>query len=254
MLSPYSDHHWTSGSLLINASSLTDVTKSWAAAGYQVNIHAIGDLANRNAIDAFIAALKQQCPQATTDADLAACQRTHRFRIEHSQIIHPDDQARIHAIGIIPSIQPTHATSDMKYALDRLGPERTDTEAYRMRSLLDVKPILGSDFPVEPPNPFHGIYAAVARKNPGTGFGVNGSTKGWHTDEALSLDQALWGFTGATAYGAFLEGRAGLIKGRAFADWVVLDEPIESMDVEKLRTLKVKETWVAGRRVYARDD
>ncbi|KID87190.1 amidohydrolase 3 [Metarhizium guizhouense ARSEF 977] len=253
MISPYADHPWTSGSLLVNASTLTTLTKSWAAAGYQVNIHAIGDLANRNAIDAFVEALKQQCPQATTDADLAACQRTHRFRIEHAQIIHPDDQARMHSLGIIPSIQPTHATSDMKYALDRLGPERTDNEAYRMRSLLDINPMLGSDFPVEPPNPFHGIYAAVARKNPGTGLGVNGSHQGWHTDEALSLDQALWGFTGATAYGAFLEGRAGLIKEGAFADWLVLDEPIESLDIEKLRTLQVRETWVAGKKVYARD-
>lgn len=254
MIEPYADHPWTSGSLLINATGLTDVTKSWAAAGYQVNIHAIGDLANRNAIDAFVAALKQECPDAVTDEALATCQIQHRFRVEHSQIIHPDDQKRMHAIGIIPSIQPTHATSDMKYALDRLGPERTDKEAYRMRSLLDISPVLGSDFPVEPPNPFHGIYAAVARKNPGTGHGVDGSNKGWHTDEALDMDQALWGFTGGAAYGAFLEGSAGVIKEGAFADWVVLDEPIEEMDVEKLRTLKVRETWVAGRRVYAKNE
>ncbi|RSM06468.1 hypothetical protein CDV31_009068 [Fusarium ambrosium] len=275
MLEPYSDHPWTSGTLLINASALTDVTKRWAADGYQVNIHAIGDLANRNAIDALEAALVQQClneataqdasPSASDDATkqstndsqdqakaLAACQSRHRFRIEHAQIIHPDDQRRIHSIGIIPSIQPTHATSDMKYALSRLGSDRLSSSAYRMRSLLPAQPILGSDFPVEPPNPFQGIYAAVTRRNPHTGRGTDDSPDGWHTEEALSLDQALWGFSGAPAYGAFLDGRAGVIREGALADWVVLDHPIEKVDLEDLRTLKVRETWVAGKRVYQR--
>ncbi|KAL6819293.1 amidohydrolase family domain-containing protein [Trichoderma camerunense] len=252
MLEPYSDHPWTSGSLLINASALTEVTKAWAREGFQVNIHAIGDLANRNAIDAFEAALKKQCGQD----DLADCQSKHRFRIEHSQIIHPDDQKRMHALGIIPSIQPTHATSDMKYAEERLGPKRTKEEAYRMKSVLDIKPILGSDFPVEPPNPFQGIYAAVTRRNPHTGLGPDpkNPSLGWHTQETLSLDEALMGFTQNVAYGAFIEQYAGSIRRGAFADWVVLDEPLEEMDVEKLRTLKVRETWVAGRRVYSRDE
>lgn len=258
MLDPYSDHPWTSGSLLINASALTRVTKSWASKGFQVNIHAIGDLANRNAIDAFQAALEQQCSVANDDeALLAECQSNHhRFRIEHAQIIHPDDQKRIRALGIIPSIQPTHATSDMKYAEQRLGPERTSSEAYRMKSLFDVNPVLGSDFPVEPPNPFHGIYAAMTRKNPQTGLGPDpeNPSKGWHTEETLSLDEALLGFTRNVAYGAFLEHSAGIIKRGSFADWVVLDEPLEDMDVEKIRTVKVRETWVGGRRVYSRDE
>ncbi|GJN70846.1 hypothetical protein PLIIFM63780_002561 [Purpureocillium lilacinum] len=282
MLEPYADHPWSSGSLLINASDLTAVTKAWAAAGFQVNIHAIGDLANRNAIAAFEAALRQQCPEEDDAVDseppnsasnsnsdrngddqdaaaalLARCQALHhRFRIEHAQIIHPDDQRRMRALGIIPSIQPTHATSDMKYALSRLGHLRADTEAYRMRSLLDMglPLVLGSDFPVEPPNPFHGIYAAVTRKSPATGRGLDGSEQGWHVDQALSLDDALAGFTTGPAYGAFLEGKAGTIREGAFADWVVLDEPLGEPDVEKLRTLKVRETWVAGKRVYARDE
>jgi predicted amidohydrolase YtcJ len=271
MLEPYSDHPWTSGSLLINASALTDVTKRWAADGYQVNIHAIGDLANRNAVDALEAALVQQCLNETTAQGTspstsgqpvhesqdqlearAACQSRHRFRIEHAQIIHPDDQKRILSLGILPSIQPTHATSDMKYALSRLGKDRLSSSAYRMRSLLPARPILGSDFPVEPPNPFQGIYAAVARRSPHTGRGPEDSPDGWHTEEALSLDDAMWGFTRAPAYGAFLDDRAGVIREGALADWVVLDKPIESLDVEELRTLKVRETWVAGKRVYER--
>ncbi|KAI0386852.1 amidohydrolase family-domain-containing protein [Hypomontagnella monticulosa] len=249
LIDPYTDRPDTSGSLLVNASELVYDAIAWSNEGFQVNIHAIGDLANRYAVDAMVAALRLLCP----DEPLSTCQSYHRFRIEHSQIIHPDDQARIHAIGIIPSIQPTHATSDMTYAEKRLGKERTAKEAYRMRSLLDVNPVLGSDFPVEPPNPFQGIYAAVTRRSPHTGKGTDDSPDGWYTDEALDLDQAIRGFTEGPAYGGFTKGKTGIIKPGAYADWVVLDKPLESTDIEDFRSLKVRETWVAGKRVYSRD-
>lgn len=250
MITPYTDRPDTSGSLLVDASALTSLAKSWSSEGYQVNIHAIGDLANRLAVDALEAALKELCP---SDAPLSACQAQKRFRIEHAQIIHPSDQARIKSLGILPSVQPTHATSDMKYAKLRLGSERLAAEAYRMRSLRDVGLVLGSDFPVEPPNPFEGIYAAVARRSPRTGRGADGETKdSWFPREALSLHEALTGFTEGPAYGAFMERRAGVIQSGAMADWVVLDRPLDEVDVEELRTLTVKETWVGGRRVYAR--
>ncbi|KAI0202066.1 amidohydrolase [Astrocystis sublimbata] len=249
MLEDYADRPGVSGSLLVNASELTYRAVSWATKGFQVNIHAIGDLANRYAVDAQTAALRLLCPCEP----LSECQAKHRFRIEHLQIIHQDDQARMHAIGIIPSIQPTHATSDMAYAETRLGKERTEKEAYRMRSFLDIRPVLGSDFPVEPADPFQGIYAAVTRRSPHTGLGANGDPEGWHTEEALSLDQAIRGFTEGPAYGGFTEGKSGVIKPGAFADWVVLDKPLEDMDIEELRSLKVRETWVGGRRVYSRD-
>ncbi|OAA76938.1 amidohydrolase 3 [Akanthomyces lecanii RCEF 1005] len=254
MLEPYADDPSTTGSLLIDETALAAVTKQWTAAGFQVNIHAIGDRANRAAIDAFEAALRQECGPS---ANLATCEHNRRFRIEHAQIITPEDQQRLHSLRVIPSIQPTHATSDMRYAAARLGAERTSRAAYRMRSFLDLQPVLGSDFPVEPPNPFHGMYAAVARKSPATGLGRDeDGGKGWHREEALTLEQALWGFTGAPAYGGFLEGKAGQIREGAYADWVVLDEPFggQGFDVESLRTLKVRETWVAGKRVYKRDD
>jgi predicted amidohydrolase YtcJ len=249
MIEPYSDHPWTSGSLLINATELSKVTKQWATAGYQVNIHAIGDLANRLAIDAMEESLRDLCPGRS----LSDCQSERRFRIEHSQIIHTDDQARIHKIGIIPSIQPTHATSDMKYAELRLGQERTAKEAYRMRSVLDVRPVLGSDFPVEPPDPFQGIFAAVARRSPHTGKGADGGLNGWYMQEALTLDEALNGFTKGPAYGSFMEDKAGSIRPGALADWVVLDKPLEKMEIDELRDLKVRETWVGGQRVYKRE-
>ncbi|KAH8785516.1 amidohydrolase [Diaporthe sp. PMI_573] len=226
MIEPYSDRPDTAGSLLVNASTLTYLAKSWSSEGYQVNIHAIGDLANWLALDAFEAALVDRCPGET----VSVCQAKHRFRIEHAQIIDPEDQTRMHSMGIIPSIQPTHATSDMGYAKLRLGDKRTATEAYRMRSLLDLQPVLGSDFPVEPPNPFEGIYAAITRRSPHTGKGANGSADSWYP-----------------------RGGADTPRGAAFADWVVLDEPLESLDIEDIRHLKVKETWVGGRRVYSRE-
>jgi len=236
--------------MLVNGSTLTALATSWAAEGFQVNIHAIGDRANRNAVDALQAALELNC----TRDNLSSCQQHSRHRIEHSQIVHPDDQKRIHELGIIPSIQPTHATSDMSYAEDRLGKERTSQEAYRMHSFWPLQPVLGSDFPVEPPNPLHGMYAAVARRSPRTGLDADGGKGSWYPKEALTVRQALEGFTAAPARGAFLEGRAGVIREGSFADWVVFDEPLEQVAVEDLRSLKVRETWVAGRLVYSRND
>ncbi|KAK0644502.1 amidohydrolase family protein [Cercophora newfieldiana] len=256
LLAPYSDRPSTSGSLLINATALTAVATSWAQAGYQVNIHAIGDLANRHAISALTTALEAVCPPSPSDPspNLAECQSRHRFRIEHSQIISPPDQERMHALGILPSIQPTHATSDSSYAEARLGPERIASSAYRMKSLLDLNPVLGSDFPVEPPSPFEGIYAAVTRRSPRTGKGPEGWEGGWHAEEALSLEEAVRGFTVGAAHGGFMEGKAGVIKEGAYADWVVLDRELGGYAVEELRAMKVKETWVGGRRVYERED
>jgi predicted amidohydrolase YtcJ len=248
MIEPYSDKPSSSGTLLVNATTLSKLTLDWATAGYQVNIHAIGDLANRNAIDAFEAALKALCP----DSDLRHCQESHRFRIEHSQIVHPNDQRRMVELGIIPSIQPTHATSDMGYAETRLGSERTKNEAYRMRSFLPLRPVLGSDFPVEPPSIFEGMYAAMTRRSPHTGLDPSGGKDGWYPEETITFDQALAGFTINPAYGAFLDGQAGIIDVGAFADWVVLDEPLESLDPESLRRARVRETWVGGRLVYKR--
>jgi predicted amidohydrolase YtcJ len=122
-----------------------------------------------------------------------------------------------------------------------------------MRSLLPLRPVLGSDFPVEPASIFEGIYAAMTRRSPRTGLDPSGGKVGWYPEETLTLLEALKGFTVNPAYGAFLEDKAGFISVGAYADWVVLDEPLESMDVESLRQLKVRETWVGGRCVYKRE-
>ena len=149
LLAPYSDRPSTSGSLLLNATYLTHLVHAWSSppTSFQVAIHAIGDLANRLALDAILSALASLCPSLPPNE----CQALHRFRIEHAQIIHPDDLVRMRDAGVIPSIQPTHATSDMAYAERRLGRERTRTEAYRMRSFGGGGGlVMGSDFPVEP--------------------------------------------------------------------------------------------------------
>jgi predicted amidohydrolase YtcJ len=248
MIEPYSDKPESSGSLLVNATALSKLVREWSTAGYQVNIHAIGDLANRLAIDAFSAAYELLCP----DVSPKECQAQHRFRIEHAQIIHPDDQKRMFELGIIPSIQPTHATSDMPYVESRLGKERTATEAYRMRSLLPLRPVLGSDFPVEPASIFEGIYAAVTRRSPKADRDPTVNDESWYPEEALTFNEALRGFTISPAYAAFLEHKAGTIKAGAYADFIVLDEPLEDMDMESLRKVTVKETWVGGKLVYKR--
>lgn len=251
MIDPYSDKQTSTGSLLVNATTLSSLTQDWASEGYQVNIHAIGDLANRLAIDAFEVTLKLQCPDVTK---LKQCQQDKfRFRIEHAQIIHPDDQRRMFELGIIPSIQPTHATSDMGYAEARLGEQRTATEAYRMRSLLPLSPVLGSDFPVEPASIFEGMYAATTRLSPRTGLDPSGGKVGWYPEETITVADALKGFTTNPAYGAFLDGKAGMIQEDAWADWVVLDQPLEGLGPEDLRKITVRETWVGGKLVYRRE-
>ena len=250
MLAPFADNAWSTGSLLVNASTLAQLTRDWVGLGYQVNIHAIGDLAIRLALDAHSAALDSLCPHASR----RECQAQHRLRIEHAQVIHPWDQARMLELGIIPSIQPTHATSDMAYAEERLGRQRTHDEAYRMRSLLGLNPVLGSAFPVEPADVFQGIYAAVTRRSPHTGLGRGGEAKGRQADEALNVAEALLRFTAGPAHGAFLDAKAGAIAAGAYADWVVLDDALDDLDIEDYRHLRIRETWVGGKRVYERLD
>ena len=147
----------------------------------------------------------------------------------------------------------------MAYALSRLGTDRLMNSAYRMRSLFPSMPstypgpVLGSDFPVEPPNPFHGMYAAVTRLNPATGESPAGKG-GWYPEEKLSVEQALLGFTKNAAYGWFKEGRMGAIEKGMWADWVVVDRDIKVGEGQGLRDLIVKETWVGGRRMFPRNE
>ncbi|RPB09937.1 hypothetical protein P167DRAFT_510079 [Morchella conica CCBAS932] len=275
LLEPYSDKPETSGTMLIEEHDLEKVVKKWYAHDYQVNIHAIGDRACHAAIRAFSLVLASSCPHAnlvsspeilltTQTACMAQTQKNHRrLRIEHSQIIAPADQALMRELGIIASIQPTHATSDAAYALDRLGVQRLNESAYRMRTFKErgIPMVFGSDFPVEPPSPWEGIYAATTRRSPAaSGTWRDG---GWYEEETVDVGSAFEGFTRGPAFASFMEKHgAGEIKVGGWADWVVMEKDVvveaegdpEALRGEGLSGVRVKETWVAGRKVWSEEN
>lgn len=275
LLSPYDDNPTSSGTLLVNATALRTLITRWYRAGYQISTHCIGDLANHLTIQTYAELLP---PPSSSPHTPHAPSPNHarRLRIEHAQILAPEDQSLLAQLGIIPSIQPSHATSDSTYAESRLGPERLRTSAYRMKTLFDapagLRPVLGSDFPVESHDPRVGMYAAVTRRDPyadlGGGEGgvghKGGDNGGWYSEEKISVRQALEGFTRNPAWAMWAEDVAGEIARGRWADWVVLgyeealgghlgarfweEEWLEGGgDVRRLRVL---ETWVGGRRVF----
>ncbi|KAK6514594.1 hypothetical protein TWF281_004792 [Arthrobotrys megalospora] len=246
LIDPYNDKP-TRGTMLLNETELVNVVSKWYAADWQVGVHAIGDAANRAALNAFEAAIKLH-PEIKKEKKL---------RIEHAQIIHPDDQVRRLEHCIIPSIQPTHATSDMAYALSRLGPKRLKDSAYRMKSLFPSPkvgvpycdyPIFGSDFPVEPASPIEGMYAAVTRCSPRIDSCERDAV--WEEEKVTRL-QAVQGFGRNVGWSGVLEGWEGIGQISGWADWVVLDGDLFDEGVD-LRKVKVQETWIGGKMVWKR--
>ena len=231
LLAPYSDDPDNTGLLVSKPEHLLDVAKRAKAAGFQVNTHAIGDRGVRNVIDAYEGA-------GVTPAD--------RWRIEHLQVVAPSDFARVAHDGIIASMQPTHATSDMPWAERRLGPERIKG-AYAWRTVLEsgARLALGSDFPVEDVNPFFGIYSAVTRQD------QQGNPRGgWYPDQRLTLAEALQGFTIGAAYAAFEEKSRGTIEPGKLADFTVVEGDFFTMPHAELFRTKVRATVVDGEVVY----
>jgi len=167
-----------------------------------------------------------------------------RFRIEHFQVVAPEDFARVAKDGIIASMQPTHATSDMPWAEARLGPVRIKG-AYAWRTVLDdnIRLALGSDFPVESVNPFFGIYSAVTRQDQ-----QGNPPGGWYPAQRLTLEEAIRGFTIDAAYAAFEELSRGTIQIGKFADFTIVDGDFYAM--HDLYNAKVKYTVVGGQIVY----
>ncbi|MGB5332991.1 MAG: amidohydrolase [Woeseiaceae bacterium] len=233
MIEPYSDDaenrglaFWTQGELDRMVAKANDM-------GFQVGIHAIGDLGNRMALDAFEAA--QQGKSSAL-----------RNRVEHSQIIALEDIPRFAALGVIASMQPTHATSDMNMAEDRVGPDRI-LGGYAWRRLLDSGAVIasGSDFPVELSNPFHGLYAAVTRQ------GRDGEPEdGWYSDQALTRAEALHSFTLAAAYAAHQEDRLGSLEPGKWADFIIIDRDYFTIPASEIDDIQVLQTWVGGEKVY----
>lgn len=203
-------------------------------AGYQVNVHAIGDAANRQVLDAFEAAYKK-----VGGEDL-------RNRIEHAQVVALSDIPRFKQLNIIASMQPTHATSDMNMAEDRIGAERLKG-AYAWRSMLKqgTKIAGGSDFPVESDNPFFGIYAAVMRMDR-----EGNPAGGWHPEQKMTLLEAFRAFTLDAAYAQHAEHTQGSLEAGKWADFIVIDQDLFNIKPADIWKIKVEQTWVGGKRVF----
>ncbi|KAF9219325.1 hypothetical protein BS17DRAFT_789499 [Gyrodon lividus] len=242
LLEPYSDNPSTSGIMRVQPQALSTLVKQFWADGWQVNVHCIGDRANHVVLDIFEDVLSNSEHGNATDR---------RPRIEHAQIMTPEDLERVGRLGVIPSVQPTHATSDMWYAEQRLGPERIQG-AYAYQTMIRASKTgilpLGSDFPVEGINPLLGFYAAVSRLSP-SGDSPHGS-QGWYPSERLTRAQALKGMTLDPAYAAFAEDYLGSLSIGKKADFVVLDRDIMTVPVSEIVGTKVKATIIDGEVVY----
>lgn len=231
LLEPYSDEPTTKGLQLDSDENLTSACQKAFNAGFQVATHSIGDAAVRLMLDIYEQFL-------TPGNDL-------RWRIEHAQIVHPDDLNRFGQLGVIPSVQTTHATSDMLWATHRLGDRITTAYAYA--DLLKQNGWLpnGSDFPIEHINPLYGFYAAVARKNL-EGMPLNG----FQMENALTREQALRAMTIWAAKAAFEEDQKGSLEVGKVADFVVLNQDIMTTFEEQLPNISILYTFVEGKAVY----
>jgi len=228
----YSDRAGHFGALLSPVEDFKKTAERVAASKFQLNTHAIGDSANYVVLETYNELLKN-------DGD-------RRWRVEHSQVIDEED-FKYFSKNIIPSIQPTHATSDMYWAEDRLGEERMKEGAYAYKKLLDQAGIvaLGTDFPVEEVSPFLTFYAAVARQDTD-----NFPEGGFIKEQALSREETLKGMTIWAAYANFEEEEKGSIEAGKFADFIILDKDIMKVDAAEIPNIEVLETYVNGEKVY----
>ncbi len=233
LLKEYSDDPDNTGLLIESQNALTSHSKQAANCGLQVNIHAIGDRGNRVTLNVLEAANDDNNPG--------------RHRIEHSQVIALEDFQRFKDLNLIASVQPTHATSDMYWAEKRVGPERIKgAYAWQKFNDLGVPLALGSDFPVEKPDPLLGFYAAVSRQD-----AKGWPEEGWYPKEKLTREQALHGFTLGAAYAAFQEDQLGSISVGKFADFVVLSNDIMTIPEQDILNTKILKTYINGETVFS---
>lgn len=233
MRTDYSDQPGHRGLLLYTPAQIGELAALTAAKGWQLNVHAIGDEGNRIALDAFATRLT------------AAQRTTLRPRIEHAQVIALEDVPRFAELGVIASIQPTHATSDMNMAEDRVGVRRIEG-AYAWRKLLQsgVRLAGGSDFPVELANPFLGLHAAVTRQDR-----AGRPPGGWRAAEKLSREEALQLFTLDAAYAAHMERAVGSLEPGKWADFILIDRDYFKVAESEIDDIEVIATYVAGKRI-----
>jgi hypothetical protein len=206
-----------------------------------MGFHAIGDRAAQMALDAFAAS--EASPKAHA-APGATGPRDFRFRIEHDQVISPDQFAQYKKLGVIASVQPNHLLTDMNWAIERIGPERAKT-SYPWKQFVDngVRIAFGTDFPVEPITPFRGIYCAVTRQN-------EAGTKDYFPEQKLTIEQALAAYTTGSAYAEFEEKSKGTLAPGMLADFVVLDRDLTKVAPPEILKTEVLRTVVGGKTVF----
>ncbi|MGB3592055.1 MAG: amidohydrolase family protein [Nonlabens sp.] len=233
MKQPYTDRHDHYGALLSSIADFEGTAQRIAASDYQMNTHAIGDSANYVVLKAYDKFLKGKSDK--------------RWRIEHAQIVDPQDFGLFDKENILPSVQPTHATSDMYWAQDRVGEKRMKG-AYAYKKLLSESGMLalGTDYPVEQVNPFLTFYAAVARQDT-AGY----PEEGFISSQALSREEALRGMTIWAAYSNFEEQEKGSLETGKAADFIIMDTDLMEVDMRQVPTLEVVATYVNGELVYS---
>jgi predicted amidohydrolase YtcJ len=235
MLEPYSDAPDVLGVMTTSQEEMERLTTRSLQAGMQVAIHAIGDRSNRISLDSYEASI-----QAVPDA------KDHRLRIEHAQVVAPEDIPRFRELDIVTSMQPPHATSDMPWAEDRVGPERIKG-AYAWRWFFDagIRVPLNSDFPGETLDPFCGMYAAETRQTP-----EGEPDGGWYPEHCLTRNEVLYAYTVESAYSGFEEHIKGQIAPGMLADFIVISDNILTIPSNALLSLDVERTYIGGQLVY----
>lgn len=239
LLAPYSDNHSTSGIPRYTQAQLDKMAVD--RKDFQMGFHAIGDRGAEMALHAFARVEDIRYRYCSGDQD-PKCFR--RFRIEHDQVIAPDQFKKYKDLGVIASVQPNHLLTDMNWAEQRIGPERAKT-SYPWKQFLDngVPIAFGTDYPVEPITPFRGVYAAVTRKN-------EEGTKSYYPEQKLTIDQAIAAYTTGSAYAEFAEKEKGTLAPGMLADFVVLDRDITKVPPAEILKTQVLRTVVGGKTVY----
>ncbi len=230
---PYADDPGNTGLTMLKGEDIERVARDAVKKGFQVNTHAIGDRAVRITLDAYAKALEK-------------VNDNRRFRIEHAQVVSLPDFALFKKWNVIASIQSTHATSDMRWAEKRLGPDRV-VGAYAPQRFLKAGVAItnGSDFPVEDPNPMFGLYAAITRQD-ATGF----PESGWYPDQKLTREQALYSWTYGGAFAAFEEKTKGSLTPGKLADFLILSDDIMQTEAKQILKTKIKMTVLGGEVVH----
>jgi predicted amidohydrolase YtcJ len=240
MLQPYSDDLGNSGLPQYDQTKLNRMAEERVAAGFQLGFHAIGDRAIEMALDAFADAIQHLPNQAAHGNDVPNL----RLRVEHAQVVTPEQIQRFARLRVIASMQPNHLLTDMNWAMDRLGPDRAKF-SYTWKAFLDtsVRLAFGTDYPVEPLTPFRGLYAAVTRKN-------EAGMKEYYPEEKLTIDETIRAYTEDAAYAEFAEKTKGMLSPGYVADLVVLDRDITRVRPEEILQTRVLRTVVAGKTIW----